>query len=595
MRIKLFFIAFFIVRSILAQHSVDFAIRDFPIVENGIIGIRGSASPLSWDKSIALDKIDSLYKVEVNFDSDTKFLEFKFVLDDDSGNTIWEEIENRVLVLNEENILHETYVWNEEKVVDLYSLPKLTPEQLEEDYSLIEEMVLKVHPGTYRYNDSLTIQKGLAQLKASFQTEQTYSEVYKAISKLMAQIQCDHTFASFYNQNNLVKAVIHNQKDKLPFTFRWLNGEMVITHNASDQFRLKPGTQIVSINDIDVAEIKNKLMPYVSADGATDKSRIYKLEVKGYDFRYGAFDVFYPLVFPIEEEQVKLEFYNPNETALKTMRVSTTTLTNRNAILKERYLEFPKTRDDLWKFEITEDEIGILTLNSFGLNGWKALTLDYKSFLNDAFSEIKLKGVNNLIIDIRENNGGADEIAEELATYFNIERIIIDDREGRTRYKSFPERLKPFAQSWGDPWYYDLKPKPKEQVNGYYIFADGAKVNRKNERKENVYTGKIYLLTSPANASLAYYLAKSVKKDKIGTLIGDETGGNLRGINGGQILFLRLPGSGIEIDFPVMGDFTIVEKPNHGVFPDVISTLSKENIINKRDPGIETVRSLIGK
>lgn len=259
----------------------------------------------------------------------------------------------------------------------------------------------------------------------------------------------------------------------------------------------------------------------------------------------------------------------------------------------ERYPDFPKTRDELWHFEVREDNIGVLTLNSFGLMGWKSLTIDYKKFLADAFASLKKQRVEQLIIDIRKNNGGNDEMAEELLTYFNIDRIKEVETEGRTRYREFPETLKPFVQSWGDPWYFNLKPDREDKESGYYIFEKAFYIDQPNKKKRNVFRGGIYFLISPANASLAYYLPKGVRKYKVGTLVGQETGGNLRGINGGQILFLRLPGSQIEIDVPVMGGFAIKAEPNHGVLPDVEVKPTVADIYNGVDTEMEAVLKLI--
>ena len=213
------------------------------------------------------------------------------------------------------------------------------------------------------------------------------------------------------------------------------------------------------------------------------------------------------------------------------------------------------------------------------------MTFDYKQYLADTFEQLKDDRIENLIIDIRNNNGGADEMKDELLTYFDIDSIKENSREGRTRYTSFPESLKPFIRTWGNPWYFELEP---EKTDGrYFVFKKGATINRKNDRKENAFKGNVTWLIGPANASLAYYLAKDVRKYKIGKLVGEETGGNVRGINGGQIIFLKLPNSEIELDFPVMGDFTIATKPNNGVLPDEVVEQTIEDIAEGKDTVLE--------
>ena len=87
----------------------------------------------------------------------------------------------------------------------------------------------------------------------------------------------------------------------------------------------------------------------------------------------------------------------------------------------------------------------------------------------------------------------------------------------------------------------------------------------------------------------------STPYQKIGKVIGQETGGNLNDINGGQVLFLTLPNSGIEIDFPVMSGFSIPERPNGGVVPDIMVEYKLDDIIKKSDLEVNKILDLIKK
>jgi len=166
-------------------------------------------------------------------------------------------------------------------------------------------------------------------------------------------------------------------------------------------------------------------------------------------------------------------------------------------------------------------------------------------------------------------------------------------REGRTRYLNFPESLKAHVKTWGDnPWYYELKPEGKKSIDGYYSFKENFSDNSKRSNKK-IFKGKSYLLTSSANTSLAFYTAYRFKFQNLGLTIGQETGGNLNDINGGQILFLQLPNSQIEIDFPVMGGFTLEAHADKGITPDIEIEYTLEDLISNRDLEIEKVLEII--
>ena len=578
---------------VLAQTNVEFVVTDLPPLNNRKVGLRGDTSPMSWDKSIPLEKKGDSYQVKLEFPDATKRIEYKFVLFGNKNNPTWEGIQNRSLELNNEDLVS-TQKWNVDQLIDIKSLPLLQPDQLMEDFKLLETMVLDIHPGTYRYNDKASIQMALAELKSKFQNPMTYGQAYLAMSKVTAQIKCGHTQVGFYNQKPTINSIIHRQKDKLPFSFTWVDDQMIILRNASESEALKRSTEVISINGVKAADIQQSMFPYIASDGATDRSRIALMGVEGHGFDFYAFDVFFPLLFPFEEEMLELEIKGYDESTVQKVTVSTLTREERAKILIERYPDFPKNNDDLWKFEITEDKIGILTLNSFTLYGLGALTLDYKAVLADIFKQLKTEKIENLIVDIRKNGGGNDEIKHELFTYFNIDKKLPSlERVGKSRYLKFPESLKQYVKTWGDnPWYYDMKPDEVDEENGYYIFKDNFS-GRLKKRKSNAFNGSIYLLTSPINASLTFYLAADFQKRKLGTIIGQETGGNMQDINGGQILFLYLPNSGIEVNFPVVGGFTIKNQPNRGVLPDIPTQTAIQDIYQNRDVEMETTINLI--
>lgn len=591
--ILLLFSLFLLNGNIRGQTTIAFEIEGLPQSMNQKVGIRGSMQPLDWSKSIALHEVGNKYTIDLQFPVTETELEFKFVLFTDDTNPTWENIQNRTLTLSiEHRETNPSYIWNREQSIDINMLKKIEPEKLLADYELIKTMVLDVHPGTYRYNTKAEIMFALEELKNKFSHPLTYQEAYLAISKLTAHIKCDHTKAGFNNQSKTINSIIHYQKDKVPFTFKWIIDEMVIINNASESELLERGTKVLSINKVPVKEIQNQLLQYIGADGATDKNRIFKTQVDGYDFRYNAFDIFYPLIYPLSSQKLELEIQRPDVEVAESVLVNALSREERFKTLIERYPKFPKSRDEMWDFNILSDSTALLKINSFGLSGWKGMTLDYKAYLTNVFKQIDKLNIQHLIIDIRENTGGNDEMANELFTYLAKENFNFE-REGRTRYVNFPESLKPYVKTWEDnPWYFKLNPNETKSTDGYYIFKDNfTQPLVKSDKK--VYQGKLYLLTSSANTSLAFYTAHMFKLQQLGMTIGQETGGNLNDINGGNILFLNLPNSKIEIDFPVMGGFSTQRQPNMGVYPDIELSYTIQDILENRDLELEKVIELI--
>lgn len=101
------------------------------------------------------------------------------------------------------------------------------------------------------------------------------------------------------------------------------------------------------------------------------------------------------------------------------------------------------------------------------------------------------------------------------------------------------------------------------------------------------------MLVGADNASATFELALAIRERKLGTLVGQATGGNQRGINGGAFYFLRLPNSRIEVDLPLIGYFAPSTRPSAGVVPDVAVRVTAADLASGRDPEMDAGRRLI--
>jgi C-terminal processing protease CtpA/Prc len=81
--------------------------------------------------------------------------------------------------------------------------------------------------------------------------------------------------------------------------------------------------------------------------------------------------------------------------------------------------------------------------------------------------------------------------------------------------------------------------------------------------------GRVLVLADASNSSATFQFGQTVKDHRLGTIVGQTSGGNRRGINGGAFFFLRLPGCGLEVDLPLIGTFPRTPQPDAGVAPDI--------------------------
>jgi hypothetical protein len=98
-------------------------------------------------------------------------------------------------------------------------------------------------------------------------------------------------------------------------------------------------------------------------------------------------------------------------------------------------------------------------------------------------------------------------------------------------------------------------------------------------------------LVSAVKSSATFEFASAVRRAGAGKLVGQPTGGNLRGINGGAFFFLNLPNSRLEIDLPLIGQFPVEPQPDAGLQPDIRVRPSVAAIAAGHDGELEAVRA----
>jgi C-terminal processing protease CtpA/Prc len=219
------------------------------------------------------------------------------------------------------------------------------------------------------------------------------------------------------------------------------------------------------------------------------------------------------------------------------------------------------------------------------------MKMDWEDFIENAFDQIEVNKIPNLIIDIRGNGGGNDEVYIKLSEYIINKPIEVELGKSLLRYEKVPEDLNKYLNTWDDS-FRDRAGQLVKLDNGYYSDPD-RETSLSIDPGSKAYNGKMYLLIDASNASATFILARIAKANALATLIGEETGGNRRGINGSQLFFLRLPNSKIEIDIPLIGNYPVTPQPDEGVKPDIFVKQTAEDFISGRDTVLETVKKII--
>jgi hypothetical protein len=475
---------------------------------------------------------------------------------------------------------------------------------IREDIAVLRRVYTELHPGLYRYNSSEQIAKGFDDLETRLGSGATVGETYLEISRFVSTIRCGHTYANFFNQKKPIREAVLEGQTRVPFAFRWVQGRMIVTEAWSGNATLVRGTEVLSINGVSSGRILSELLPLARADGANDAKRRQMLEVSGRE-RWEAFDIFFPLVFPWKGDELDLRVKTPSGGEAE-IRVRALTRAERDALVKAA------TQPDVsagandasrplpsgfngWEYQVLPGNAAMLRMD-----GWALFNTDWKwaDFLNKVMDDAIERGVTDLIIDIRANEGGLD-CGDVLLSRLIDRELVLPAIDRRVRYRKIPDDLSKYLDTWDDS-FRNWGERAKDPKDGMFTLAnepgDPSTVTIAPTGRR--FAGKVWVLVGATNSSATFQFAYVIQQTKLGTLVGEPTGGNLRGINGGSFFFVRLPRTGIEVDLPLVALFPSRKPgeafpPDAGLDPDIRVDTTAGDIAAGRDAAFERVLELI--
>ncbi|WP_233842614.1 S41 family peptidase [Dyella sp. 2HG41-7] len=454
---------------------------------------------------------------------------------------------------------------------------------LQNDVTILAKAYGDLHPGLYRYNTPSQIDDALNDLRRTFAHDQTRASAFLALSQFTATVKCGHTYANFYNQTQSVQNSLFKNANRVPFYFRWIDGKMIVTRNFSDDTRIVPGTEILSIDDIPTSDILRRLMTIARADGSNDAKRVAYLEVQGQD-TYEAFDIFLPLFYPKIRTEQRLRLRSPDG--------SQWSRTVRAVSYQERLSERPEDggKETLpWTLSFPNKNVALLNMPTWVMYNRK---VDWHAYIRKAFETISDKHSESLIIDLRANEGG-DDVGDAILSHLIDRDLVLPGYLRLVRYRRVPDDLLPYLDTWDksfDDWGANAVPYDDRyyRLTRYDDDARGHVV----KSEAPVFKGRLIVLIGPTNSSATFQFAQEVRTLHLGALVGSETGGNLRGINGGAFFFLRLPGSGLEVDLPLIGTFPTTPQNDAGITPDVRVPVTADDIAQSRDAVLDDAQRI---
>jgi C-terminal processing protease CtpA/Prc len=186
-----------------------------------------------------------------------------------------------------------------------------------------------------------------------------------------------------------------------------------------------------------------------------------------------------------------------------------------------------------------------------------------KDFISDAFGEMAKKKSRALILDLRDNGGGADDLGKLLLSFLIDEPfryyddLVLNGLEFGFQKYSAQKRALPAEMM-------------ERQPNGKYRLVKHPNWGTQQPSKPT-FTGKVYILINGGSFSTTSEFLSHAHARKRGIFIGEESAGGYYGNTSGPGCFLTLPNTKLQAYVPLMTYYMAVPKgqpPGHGVMPD---------------------------
>ena len=471
----------------------------------------------------------------------------------------------------------------------------ISGEDIAADLQILQHAYEAMHPGLLRYNMAAQIAADFEQEKSLLASGATPAQFFARLALLSAKIQCGHTYPNFFNQSPEIVASVLRGTSRLPFYFTWIDQKMIVTRDLTANHSLPVGTEVLQVNGIGTAKILVSLMPYVRADGANDAKRVALLGVSG-ESQWEAFDIYCPLVFPLADPSFKLTVRTPGK-ARSSLSVPAMSDHERESIHKSAGA--PGPNDPVFAESLLAKKIQVIRMPSWGLFNSK---WDWKSWLDSSIDEAVAGHAPELILDLRGNEGGDDEVGRFILGRLIAQPLTIENYARLVKYRTAPKDLEPYLDTWDKSFLRlgaDAGPVktmlPHLPPGGWFALGSesGHAGTESTLPRKTRYAGRVVVLIDAQNSSATFQFADAIQQNHLGVLLGAPTGGNQRGINGGAFFFLRLPHSGIEMDLPLIGYFAQADRKNIGLTPDRVVPTTVRDIAASRDPQMEAAVALV--
>jgi hypothetical protein len=365
-----------------------------------------------------------------------------------------------------------------------------SPQELRQDLAELEAQIGRIHPDVEHSVRKAELARALSGVKAQLNRPMTRDEAWVALAALNPVMKDGHLVVTFPGGTSAELSRHLSSGGRLfPFDVHvTVNGELFIRSALNGEASALQGRRIDTIDGVPGRQIAERLFAHINGDTPAFQAALLSAR----------FAFFYWKLFGDKQSY-----------RLKVAGVES--VVEGRSDMPLAYAD--RSFEQLFRFEMPNARQAVLTVNQFY---WREKSQFY-DFTRDAFARMQAAGTQTLVIDIRSNSGGDDDMwIEGIMPYIATQPF----RNGSDYVLKVIEGRQKEGQKVGDV------------VRGSQSTYQPALDNPLR------FTGKVYVLIGPYTYSSAILFTNAVQDYGFATVVG--TGGAARTTQSGGTQNVKL-------------------------------------------------------
>jgi hypothetical protein len=257
------------------------------------------------------------------------------------------------------------------------------------DLNTLYLLLNEIHPGQFMHCNKANFDYCYDSLSKSIKSDITQTDFFCKTQFLVAKIKDGHTWVD----NSILIAGLQN-KISFPFSIYKIGSSYIISKSGNPEYDSLIGSTITKINNKDINTIVKGSSSLMSIDG--ENIPAINNSLQNFPFYYSLIDT---------TSSFRIQLTDKNNVAREM---------NLDGVLYKSFVKRTRKIVEPITQEFLSNNIAVLTVNTFNIGDFEYKKIDYKRYIDNFFKHLAQNNISNLIIDVRNNNGGSAEISNYL-------------------------------------------------------------------------------------------------------------------------------------------------------------------------------------